>query len=128
MRSGTRFMGLPDLLTRIISSTYGLCKSKLLAVSFGLLAMFKASSAFLDSDFNSSILPIQTSSSPSSVFHIGKGVPQNLERLKFQSTIFSSQLPNLPSPVDFGFQLMVLFNSTILSLIAVVLINHASNG
>ena len=72
--------------------------------------------------------PIQISSVPSSVLHIGNGVPQYLLRDKFQSTIFSNQLPKRPSPVLFGFQLIVLFNSTKRSFTAVVLINHASNG
>src|SRR6185312_11358052 len=80
------------------------------------------------SNFNSSIEPIHFSSAPSSVRQTGKGVPQNLLRLKFQSTIFSSQLPNLPVPVEAGFQLIVLFSSIILSFTAVVFINHASNG
>ena len=84
--------------------------------------------AFRISDFSSSILPMHFSSVPSSVLQIGRGVPQNLERLKFQSTRFSNQLPNLPSPVLFGFQLIVLFNSTKRSLTAVVLINQLSRG
>src|SRR5437667_6463161 len=63
--------------------------------------------------------------SDNSVRQTGRGVPQYRLRLRFQSTMFSSQLPNRPSPVDFGFQLMVLFNSTILSFRAVVFINQA---
>ena len=71
---------------------------------------------------------MQISCFPSSVLQIGKGVPQNLERLRFQSTRFSSQFPNLPVPVDSGFQLMVLFRLIILSLYAVVRMNQESRG
>jgi len=38
------------------------------------------------------------------VLQIGRGIPQNLDLDRFQSFAFESQLPNLPSPVDFGFQ------------------------
>ena len=71
---------------------------------------------------------IQISSSPSLVLHIGIGIPQKRERERFQSTKFSNQLPNLPSPVDFGFQLMVLFKSIILFLQSVVFTNQLSIG
>ncbi|RYD82447.1 MAG: hypothetical protein EOP53_03700, partial [Sphingobacteriales bacterium] len=85
--------------------------------------------SFLSTSFSSSATePIQTVSSPLSVLQIGSGVPQKRERLKFQSTRFSSQLPNLPVPVEAGFQLMVLFSSIMRSLKAVVLMNQASNG
>src|SRR5438105_6659201 len=84
--------------------------------------------AFSISDFSSSIEPIQISSLPSLVLQIGSGVPQKRERDKFQSTRFSNQFPKRPVPVLSGFQLMVLFNSTNLSLHAVVLMNHASSG
>ena len=47
--------------------------------------------------------PIQISSDPSSVLQIGNGVPQYLLLDKFQSTMFSNQLPKRPSPVDLGF-------------------------
>ena len=50
------------------------------------------------------------------------------KRDKFQSTRFSSQLPNLPVPVEAGFQLMVLFKSNILSRFSVTFINQESNG
>ena len=60
--------------------------------------------------------------------HMGNGVPQNRERDKFQSCKFSSQLPKRPSPVDFGFQLIVLFSSINFSLAAVVWINHERSG
>jgi len=71
---------------------------------------------------------MQTSSEPSSVRQMGRGVPQNRLRLRFQSTMFSSQLPKRPSPVDLGFHWMVRFSSTILSLRAVVRMNQASRG
>src|ERR1700712_1751793 len=90
--------------------------------------MKPASIEIFISVFSSPIDPIHFSSSLSSVRHTGNGVPQNLLRLRFQSTIFSSQLPNLPVPVEAGFQLMVLLRAIILSLTAVVLINHASRG
>ena len=77
---------------------------------------------------NSAIEPMHFSSLPSEVLQIGRGVPQNRERLKFQSTRFSSQFPKRPVPVASGFQLMVLLSSTILSLKAVVLINQDSKG
>src|SRR5882762_4294036 len=80
------------------------------------------------SAFNSSIDPMQISSLLSFVLQIGKGVPQKRDLDKFQSTRFSSQLPNRPVPVDSGFQLIDLFNSTMRSLRAVVLMNHESRG
>src|SRR6185436_19736495 len=90
--------------------------------------MNPASYDFSSSFLSSSIDPIHFSSSPSSVFQIGSGVPQKRLRLRFQSTIFSSQFPKRPSPVDLGFQLIVLFNATIRSLTAVVFMNQASRG
>ncbi len=83
---------------------------------------------FSISFFSSSADPIHISSFLSSVTHIGSGVPQNRERERFQSTRFSSHFPNLPVPVDFGFQFIVLFSSIILSRKAVVRMNHASSG
>ena len=66
--------------------------------------------------FLSSLIdPITKVSLESDVFHIGRGIPQNLDLERFQSFAFKSQFPNLPSPVDFGFQLIVLFKSTNLS-------------
>ena len=128
-KSGTLFIGLPEALTRITSSTNGLCRS---ANPFSTNCLFvsppSTEAAFLISVFSSSTEPMQICSAPSSVLQMGNGVPQNLLRLRFQSTMFSSQLPNLPSPVDLGFHWMVLLSSTIRSLMAVVLMNHASNG
>src|SRR6185312_1268412 len=99
------------------------------------LLFFKSSSVimplamdFFTSFSNSSYEPMQISSLPSSVRQIGNGIPQKRERDRFQSTIFSSQLPNRPVPVDSGFQLIVLFNSIILSFIAVVRMNQESSG
>src|SRR5690606_26079489 len=77
---------------------------------------------------SSSTEPTHTSCLPSRLLQMGRGVPQNRERDKFQSTRFSSQLPNRPVPVDSGFQFMVLLSATILSFRAVVLINHESSG
>ncbi len=90
--------------------------------------MNPASTDFLVSSCNSATDPMHLISFLSSDIHIGKGVPQYLERDKFQSTRFSSHLPNRPVPVDAGFQLIVLFSSIILSFMAVVLINHESIG
>ena len=77
---------------------------------------------------NSSIDPMQISSFPSSVLQIGSGIPQNLDLERFQSLTFSSHFSNLPSPVDFGFQLIFLFNETILLLYSEAFINHESIG
>ncbi|MCY1232165.1 hypothetical protein D9M72_446420 [compost metagenome] len=64
----------------------------------------------------------------SSVLQIGNGIPQYLERDRFQSLAFFSQFPKRPSPVDFGFQLIVSFRSNILSFTSVTLMNQESNG
>ena len=115
IRSGSRNIFSPLGDTNTTSSTYGLCRS----TSFpskgeAFIKPFERELAI--SSFNSAIEPMHFSSNPSSVLQIGRGVPQNLERLRFQSTKFSNQLPNLPIPVASGFQLIVLFNSTSLSL------------
>ena len=60
--------------------------------------------------FNSSTEPITTVSFESSDLQIGKGMPQNLDLERFQSLALESQLPNLPPPVDLGFQLMDSFS------------------
>ena len=83
---------------------------------------------FSISAFSSVAEPMHFSSFLSSVIQIGRGVPQYLERERFQSTRFSSHLPNLPVPVDGGFQLMVLLSSIIRSRKAVVRMNHESSG
>src|SRR6056297_473416 len=72
--------------------------------------------------------PMHTLSSLSSVLHMGKGVPQYLERDRFQSTRFSSHFPKRPVPVASGFQLIVLLKSMSLSFCAVVFINQESRG
>src|SRR5690606_4788141 len=77
---------------------------------------------------NSSTEPIQISSVLSSVLQIGNGIPQYLERDKFQSFAFLSQFPKRPSPVAFGFQLIVSFRSNIRSFTSVTLINQLSKG
>ena len=74
------------------------------------------------------MVPTHISSVPSAERQIGRGVPQYRLRLKFQSTIFSNQFPKRPSPVEAGFQLIVLLSATIRSRSAVVRINQASNG
>src|SRR6476620_7424400 len=84
--------------------------------------------AFSISLYNSSTEPIRISSVPSSDLQMGNGIPQYLERDKFQSLAFFSQFPKRPSPVAFGFQLMVSFRSNILSLTSVTLMNQESNG
>src|SRR6187200_3314384 len=78
--------------------------------------------------YNSSTDPITLISEPSSVLQIGNGIPQYLERDKFQSLAFFNQFPKRPSPVAFGFQLIVSFKSNILSLTLVISMNHESNG
>ena len=113
-------------------------KNPIVEIIFIGIAAQCTSVAFLISAFSSATLPMHFSSPPlffsiklfsaSMVFQMGNGVPQKRLRLRFQSTMFSSQLPKRPSPVDLGFQLMVLFSSTILSFTAVVLMNHASSG
>ena len=90
--------------------------------------MNPASTAFFISPFNSSIEPIAISSFPSSVRHIGRGIPQYLDLDKFQSFAFANQLPKRPSPVALGFQLTPRFNSNIRSLKSVTFINQESNG
>src|SRR5882672_5211914 len=111
MRSGSRYMGLPVALTNTTSSTNGLCKSN----SFGRAFIRPALTDLSTSRLSSSSEPMQISSLPDRLLQIGKGVPQKRDLDKFQSTRFSSQLPNLPVPVDSGFQFTVLFNSTIRS-------------
>ena len=119
------YIGDPSLDAKIISSTKGLCKSILSEILFFINPK---STDFLISDFNSLILPIQISSLPSLVLHIGSGVPQNLDLLKFQSTRFSSQLPKRPVPVDLGCQLISLFLLIKSSLSLVEFINQDSRG
>ncbi len=87
--------------------------------------------AFTDSciaDLSSSTDPMMRSSFPSSVLQIGSGIPQYRERERFQSLALESQFPNLPSPVAFGFQLMLWLSSNMRSLTSVTLINQESNG
>ena len=90
--------------------------------------MNPAATDFSISAVSSSIEPMIISSVPVSFLHIGNGIPQKRERDKFQSFAFASQLPNLPSPVDLGFQLIDLFNSCIRSLNSVTFMNQLSNG
>src|SRR4051794_20747922 len=94
----------------------------------GFFAIKPASMDFCIALYSSSTEPISISSFLSSVLQIGSGIPQYLERDKFQSFAFFSQFPKRPSPVDFGFQLMVSFRSNILSLISVTLMNQESSG
>ena len=78
--------------------------------------------------FNSPTEPTHKTSAPSSLLHIGIGIPQNLDLERFQSFAFSSQFPNLPLPVDAGFQLIFLFNSTMFFLKAETFTNQESRG
>ena len=78
--------------------------------------------------FSSSMEPIIIDSLESSDLQIGRGIPQNLDLDKFQSFAFRSQLPNLPSPVDLGFQFIVSFSFFKLSFFSVTLINQESKG
>ena len=83
---------------------------------------------FFISFFNSAIDPIMIVSFESEDFQIGRGIPQNLDLDKFQSFALANQLPNLPSPVDLGFQLIDLLSSTNRSFFSVTFINHESKG
>ena len=76
--------------------------------------MSPASMARSTSILSSSIEPITFVSVLSSERHMGKGIPQKRERDKFQSLALASQFPKRPSPVDFGFQLILLFKVLIL--------------
>ena len=62
----------------------------------------------------------------SSLAHIGSGTPQNLDLERFQSFAFDSQLPNLPVPVDLGFQLIDSLSFLSFSFSWVTLINQES--
>ena len=79
-------------------------------------------------DFSSSMEPMQRSSVPSSVRHIGNGMPQNRERLRFQSLTFSSHFPKRPVPVLSGFHVIVLFSSIMRSFASVARMNQESSG
>ena len=72
--------------------------------------------------------PIIFCSLPFSVVHIGSGIPQNLDLDKFQSFAFCSQLPNLPSPVALGFQLILELLLIKDSLFSVTFTNHEFSG
>ena len=78
--------------------------------------------------FSSSTEPIIIVSFESSVLQIGRGIPQNLDLERFQSFALESQLPNLPSPVDLGFQLIDPLSFVKTSLFSVTLINQESRG
>ena len=83
---------------------------------------------FWISFISSSTEPMMISSFKSSLRQIGSGIPQYLDRERFQSFTFSSQLANLPSPVDLGFQLMVSLSSTKRFFTAVIFTNQESKG
>ena len=78
--------------------------------------------------YNSSTDPIKISSCLSSVLQIGNGIPQYLERDKFQSFAFFNQFPKRPSPVALGFQLIESFKSNMRSRTSVILMNQESKG
>src|SRR3972149_4280994 len=98
MTSGILFISPPHLHLNFISSIPGLCKSK----SFEIF--------FIEFLSSSSILPITLSSPHSEHLHIGRGVPQNLNRDNAQSFAPSSQFPNLPSFMCSGSQFIESFN------------------
>jgi len=60
----------------------------------------------------------------SSDFHTGIGLPQKRFREIDQSRVFSSHLPNWPSLVCSGTQVISWLSSSIRSRIAVVATNH----
>ena len=72
--------------------------------------------------------PITFVSFPSELLQIGNGIPQNLDRERFQSFALLSQFPNLPSPVAFGFQFISLFRAVMFSLTSLILMNQESRG
>ena len=90
--------------------------------------MSPASTASAQAAFNSSTELMHRRSVPSSVDQMGMGMPQNRERLRFQSFRFSNHFPNRPDPVLAGFQRMVLFSSCMRSLAAVARMNQLSSG
>ena len=78
--------------------------------------------------FNSSTEPMHKTSFPSSLLHIGIGIPQKRDLERFQSLAFSSQFPNRPVPVDSGFQLIDMFSLTMLFLKEETFMNQESKG
>ena len=90
--------------------------------------MFPSLIDILISFISSSTDPIILYSELSSLVHIGRGTPQNLDLERFQSFADFNQFPNLPSPVELGFQLISLFRLNILSDKSLTLINHDSMG
>ena len=60
----------------------------------------------------------------SSLFHTGTGLPQNRLRVIDQSRAFSSHLPNWPSRMWSGTQLICWLSSIIRCLNAVTSTNH----
>src|SRR5438128_2852494 len=96
IRSVSRVIFFPDDETRNISSATGRCMSNVFSFPLTGFSFMKPALTDLSISFsNSSSEPMQHSSVPSSVRQIGRGIPQYLERDKFQSTKFSSQFPNL---------------------------------
>src|SRR5690606_23599249 len=87
-----------------------------------------ASTALAISALSSSTDPMIFSSFPSSVLQIGRGMPQYLDLERFQSLALASQLPNRPSPVALGFQLMPRLSSNMRSRTSVTLMNQESRG
>ena len=90
--------------------------------------MSPASMARSTSILSSSIEPITFVSVLSLERQIGRGIPQNRDRDKFQSLALASQFPKRPSPVDFGFQLMELFRATSCSFLSLTFTNQESSG
>ena len=90
--------------------------------------MSPASTARSTSTLSSSMEPITLVSDLSSVRQIGRGIPQKRERDKFQSLALASQFPKRPSPVDFGFQLILLFRATNCSFLSLTFTNQESSG
>ena len=59
---------------------------------------------------------------------MGSGVPQKRSRERAQSLFSSSQLPNRPSPISGGTQVICLFSSIIRFAYFVVLMYHESRA
>src|SRR5260221_12997729 len=115
MSSGVRFISPPQEHFHVHSSTNGLCKSKS-GVRFAIW------------DLRSLILPMHSCLLHFSHTQIGNGVPQKRSRDNDQSLFSSSQLPKRPLPTSGGYQLIVLFNSTIRCADFVVAMYHESRA
>src|SRR6187401_3541528 len=105
--SGMRRISPPQAQGSTTSSMYGLCRSS-------------GSGSLAPSRRSSSTLPTERFASHVWQTQMGIGVPQYRSREMAQSLFSSSQLPNRPSPVSGGYQLIFLFPSIISAAYCVV--------